>query len=82
MKSTHDLVKSNTLKHNILGEIIFRRPVNFVITYTDRVVNVHDVVKFRAMKTGCCVLTSSRNAVFIMSSSPLYYQYQEEVLHG
>ena len=73
----NDLVKSNTLKHNILGDIIFSRPVVFVLTYLDRTVNVHDIVKFRAMKTGCCVLTSSKNEVFVMSTSPLYYQYQE-----
>lgn len=74
-----DLVKSNTLKHNILGEIIFRQPVHFVITYPDRTVHVGRIVKFRAMKTGCCVLTSEDSEVFIMSTSPLFYQYREEV---
>ena len=60
------LIETHSLHDNILGEIVFSRPVTFMVMYPEKATYFHDIVKFTAMKTGCSVLTDKDSGVTVL----------------
>ena len=66
-------VLSNTLTHNELGRIIYRRPQVFVFVYPDGgKKSIRNVMVFAYMKTGCYVLITAKGLTY---SVPTGYRY-------
>ena len=74
-------IARHTLKHNILGKIIFATDMRcrFVFVNPSLDLTIGFVRTLTVMKTGCLVLDSSTGPITVIPPGYRYYTYQPEV---